>query len=1067
MLTWLSSVLLTISLLLAVGTRPIAAQQGQSARPVPDWVRDGVIYEIYPRAFSQQGNFNAITARLDELKDLGVTILWLMPIHPIGQEKKKGTIGSPYAVRDYYAINPDYGTYNDLKKLVFEAHSRGMKVIIDIVANHTSWDSVLMKRPEFYKRDAAGNITYPYDWYDIAALNYDNQELRTYMIDMMKFWIREFDLDGFRCDVAGEVPTDFWERARVELEKIKPDILMLAEAHKAELLVKAFDLDYSWPLHSALTKVLQGQAPASTLREEWEKEVNEWPKGALHMRFSDNHDERRAIARFGEKAALAASALVFTLDGVPMIYNGQEVGDTTESGAPALFEKMPIFWAINERRPEFRRAYKSFIEMRRKSKTLRRGTLEWVKNSDESRIVSFERRTADGELTTVAINLSSVPFAGTIGKNQRKLDPWQYDIRTIHASETPTPDYDAHWLTAAKNGFGTSTTLDSKVWFTLANGVLTEVFYPTVDLPNVQSLQLVIRTSTGVETELQDTRHRLEVPDPRSLTFQQINTARHGLYKIAKTYVTDPQRNTVLIDVQFDSSIPVDVGVIYDPSLNNSGKYDVGRSEGDAVVAHEGNKASALMSNCGSTGDSRVNGGNLVQYASLKGSDSGQPVKFNCTIALGFGENTASAASAARGSLAKGFAAIRSEYEAGWRHYVSGLPRVNDQHLVQLYMAAMVLRGLEDKTFRGAVIASPSSPWGGGANANEPNTSGYHAVWSRDLYHVATAFMALGDHATANRLVDYLFRVQQKPDGSFPRNTWVDGKPIGDGGGLQLDQVALPLVLAYQLGRNDAVTWRKHVKPAADFIVQRGPRTDSDRWEEKPGFSPATIAAEIAGLVCAAEIARLNRDESAANKYLETADKWAQNVERWTATPNHYLRITDSGDPSGGTVVDGGFLELVRLGVKPANDQLIVKSLKVMDETIKVTTPVGEAWYRYNGDIYGETPAGGKFDVRNGVGRLWTLLTGERGEYEIAAGNLAAAQARLDAMARFANDGLMIPEQVWDRKEAPPGFSFGAGTGSATPLAWSMAQFIRLAISLKQGHNVETPDVVAKRYLSK
>ncbi len=274
----------------------------ESARPVREWVRDGVIYEIYPRAFSQQGNFNAITARLDELKDLGVTILWLMPIHPIGQEKKKGTIGSPYAVRDYYGINPDYGTADDLKRLVSEAHARGLKVIIDIVANHTSWDSVLMKHPEFYKRDAKGNITYPYDWYDIAALNYDNQQLRRYMTDMLKYWIREFDLDGFRCDVAGEVPTDFWENARRELEQIKPDIVMLAEAHKAELLVSAFDLDYSWPLHSALTNVLQGRGRASDLRDEWEKEVKEWPKGALHMRFSDNHDERRAIARFGEPA---------------------------------------------------------------------------------------------------------------------------------------------------------------------------------------------------------------------------------------------------------------------------------------------------------------------------------------------------------------------------------------------------------------------------------------------------------------------------------------------------------------------------------------------------------------------------------------------------------------------------------------------------------------------------------------------------------------------------------------------------------------------------------------------
>jgi len=398
----------------------------QQARPVRDWVRDGVIYEIYPRAFSQQGTFNAITARLDELKELGVTILWLMPIHPIGQEKKKGTIGSPYAVRDYYGINPDYGTADDLKRLVRGAHARGLKVIIDIVANHTSWDNVLMKHPEYYKHDAQGNITYPHDWYDIAALNYDNVQLRRYMTDMLKHWIREFDLDGFRCDVAGEVPTDFWENARRELEQIKPDIVMLAEAHKPELQVTAFDLDYSWPLHGALTNVLQGRGRASNLRDEWEKEVKEWPGGALHMRFSDNHDERRAIARFGEQGALAASAFVFTLDGVPMIYNGMEVGDTTESGAPALFEKLPIFWPIAERRPEFPKFYKQMMAMRKGSVALRRGTLEWLKNSDESRVVTFVRR-APGDELLVAINFSNRPFTGrVIGGPRLSLGAWGY-----------------------------------------------------------------------------------------------------------------------------------------------------------------------------------------------------------------------------------------------------------------------------------------------------------------------------------------------------------------------------------------------------------------------------------------------------------------------------------------------------------------------------------------------------------------------------------------------------------------------------------------------------------------
>jgi cyclomaltodextrinase len=391
-------------------SRDISKAQARSTR---DWVRDGVVYEIYPRAFSPQGNFNGITARLDDLKDLGVNILWLMPIHPIGQVKKKGTIGSPYAVRDYYAINPDYGTKEDFQRLISESHRRGMKVIIDIVANHTSWDSVMMKWPDFYERDAQGRITYPHDWSDVAELNYSNAQLRQYMTDMLKYWIREFDLDGFRCDVAEEVPTDFWDNARAELDKIKPDIVMLAEGHKAELLLKAFDFDYSWPLHSALTNVAQGRGRASDLRAEWDKEFREWPRGSLHMRFSDNHDERRAIARFGEPGALASSALMFTIDGVPLLYNGMEVGDTTESGAPALFEKLPIFWPIAERRPEFPRFYKQIMALRRSSNALRRGTLDWLPNSDESRVLTYLRR-ADDEEVLVAVNLSNRPFFGSV-----------------------------------------------------------------------------------------------------------------------------------------------------------------------------------------------------------------------------------------------------------------------------------------------------------------------------------------------------------------------------------------------------------------------------------------------------------------------------------------------------------------------------------------------------------------------------------------------------------------------------------------------------------------------------
>ena len=385
----------------------------QSARPSPAWLRDGVIYELNVRDFSSAGTFDGVTDRLDSLKALGVNVIWLMPIHPIGQLKKKGSIGSPYAVRDYYGINPAYGSADDLHRLVSEAHRRDLKVIIDIVANHTALDAKLMATPAFYRRDAQGNVVSPYDWTDVAALNYANPELRKYMTNMLVYWLREFDLDGFRCDVAGEVPTDFWDQARDSLTKIKPDIMMLAEAHKPDLLVHAFDLDYSWPLYGTLADVLQNGRSAASIHAEWDKERAEYVTGALHMRITDDHDEKRAIDRFGERAALTAAAMIFTMDGVPLLYNGEEAGDVTESGAPALFERLPVFWQGVERRPEFATFFHEIIALRRAHAALRQGTTTWLHNSDEDRILTYTR--SDGtETFLVAVNLSSRPFSGTV-----------------------------------------------------------------------------------------------------------------------------------------------------------------------------------------------------------------------------------------------------------------------------------------------------------------------------------------------------------------------------------------------------------------------------------------------------------------------------------------------------------------------------------------------------------------------------------------------------------------------------------------------------------------------------
>lgn len=743
---------------------------------------------------------------------------------------------------------------------------------------------------------------------------------------------------------------------------------------------------------------------------------------------------------------------------------------------------------------------------------------------------------------------------------------------TFNSAQTLAPNppgNDAQWASAGKQGVGTSATLESKVWFTLQGGALTEVYYPNVAVGNVHLLQFVVVNpkTKKVETERDNATHEIKVLRPDSLTFQQINTAKSGEWKITKTYTTDVKRDSVLIDVKFEGK-GHRLFVYYDPSLSNSGMHDTAWTEDGVLLANDKEIYSALVFshnkeqkqpdqfrettngylgvNDGLTkkknddykrvGKERnlydeAKNGNVVQFAKIppeyngatyeQGLGYAETSDYEFTLALGFGKEKKEALNNARQSLFKGFENTQKEYEKGWSDYVKTLPKVDEKYQAQFNMAAMILKAHEDKTFRGANIASMSVPWGGGDNANEDNVGGYHLVWSRDLYQVFTAYMALGNRDAAERALDFLLKVQQKPDGSFPQNSWLDGKPFW--GSLQMDEVAYPLIMAYQLKRFDKETYEKHLKKAADFIVANGPKTPQERWEEEGGYSPSTIAAEIAGLVCVAEIAKKNNDLESAEKYLKTADEWESNIEKWTATTtgkygdgNYYLRITQNGKPDAGEkielnngagffdereIVDAGFLELVRLGIKSPDDPLIMKSVKVIDEIIKVNTPNGEAFYRYNHDGYGEMDDGRRWNwdgKYTGKGRLWVLLSGERGQYELALGNffqseaikqtddsdrvaydikgraikLVAEYRRLDAMLGFANEGLMIPEQVWDKKEVPkadsqfsPNLQLGEGTGSATPLAWSMAQFIRLAVNLKVGKNLDTPDVVYERYV--
>jgi cyclomaltodextrinase len=401
-------------------------------RTEPEWLRSGLIYEVFPRSFSAAGNLNGVTAGLDRLKALGVTVVWLMPIHPIGQERKLGPIGSPYSVRDYYAISPDYGTKEDLHRLVDEAHRQGMKVILDMVADHTAYDSVMMKHADFYQRDKNGLLVSPHGWTDVTALDFTNPALRRYMIDMFIYWVKEFGIDGYRCDAAELVPTDFWEQARADLERVRPDILMLAEASKPELMQKAFDIDYAWPLLFKLDDVIGGAAPATEVRATIEQQRARFPKDSLHMMISDDHDEQRALVRYGAPGALAASALMFTLDGVPLLYNGMEVADATPSTAPALFESLKIYWHSDDLRPEFKQFYSFMIPFRQQHSELWQGDLVWLHNSDEQHVVSYERHSA-AEDVLVVINFSNTPFRGTVeassGQWQEVKEPLFHDTQ--------------------------------------------------------------------------------------------------------------------------------------------------------------------------------------------------------------------------------------------------------------------------------------------------------------------------------------------------------------------------------------------------------------------------------------------------------------------------------------------------------------------------------------------------------------------------------------------------------------------------------------------------------------
>src|SRR4051794_2249535 len=677
------------------------------------------------------------------------------------------------------------------------------------------------------------------------------------------------------------------------------------------------------------------------------------------------------------------------------------------------------------------------------------------------------------------------------------------------------PGASANWTTGNKQGLGTSVGTDSKVWYTLAGGATSEVYYPSGDIANVRSLDFAVTDgSTFIDRESQDTTQAIRLVDQRSLTYEQINTAKSGRYRITKTYVTDPARNTLLLHVTFEPLVAATYRLfaLYDPAIGNSSLGDTATRTGSGtdvtLLARDGNVASALVASSGfartSSGfvdssdgwtdlsaDRRLDfdydtapNGNVLQTGeiSVAGTTS-------FTLALGFGATTSAAEAAARASVSAGFSAVSILYQDGWHSYLSGVAAppaaLTGVLLTQYDVALMTVKAHEDKTYRGAFIASLTLPWGFAANADEGG-GGYHFIWARDEYQQVSSLLAAGDRDAADRAVTWLFTHQQQADGTFPQNSHVDGSP--DQNNTQLDETAFPIILAWQLSRTDDATWAG-VRKAATALVARGPATPQERWEETGGYSNSTLPAMIAGLVAASDLARQRGDADHARLWLGVADAWQRNLETWLFTTNgslgdgrYYVRIDDDGDPNDGSerdfgngagvhkensVVDAGILDAVRLGVKPPGDPSIAESLPEIDASLATDTPSGRVWHRYTYDGYGEQPSGAPwaFGAPGTKGRAWPLLSGERGEYEVANGR--SGLSSLQTMANTANDGYMIPEQVWDETQpapAPYGYQPGKATGSASPLAWAMAQYVRLARAIAAGRPVETPSVVSNRY---
>jgi glucan 1,4-alpha-glucosidase len=737
---------------------------------------------------------------------------------------------------------------------------------------------------------------------------------------------------------------------------------------------------------------------------------------------------------------------------------------------------------------------------------------------------------------------------------------------------TGSPGLTSHQGQSRKDCVGTSRTTDSKIWFTVADGILSDVYAPTLDATNVETMQyLVTDGATFTDLQSRDTTYTVSA-DPTGTVCTITSTAKSGAYRLVNTYLTDPSRDSVVVRTTFTpltkAARSYSLYVRLDANAGGNGGGGAANGGADTAVvdtstghaipvsfdtkttSQANRTAYAVPSYLALTGDrsfTRVSSG-FVGTASdgltqLDANHTLGPVSTTATagnveqtvgvqrdrdgrtvLALGFGTTQAAAVATAKATVSSSQARLTANYLAGWARYDAGLkfPVLTTPGLTgsqraaairNYYQSANVVKASEDKTYPGAIVAGLDAPWGQSIVANDPNNlfvGGYKEVFARDLYEAWTALYTDGDISTAQAAVRYLLLKSQQANGSQPRNSLLDGTKAADAFNDQLDETAYPILMALQSGlAGDNALWPR-VRSAANFLASHGPSFGVERWEEQTGYSPSTIAAEIAGLIAAATIADQHHDAVSARVWRATADQYQRTIKTWGVTTNgplssspYFIRLSKTGDPNaaisynvgnGGptldqrAVADAGFLEYVRLGILPATDPVILNSLAVTDATIQRPTDSGAGWLRYNGDGYGDCFVGAGTNCTvtgapwtnnfSGTGHPWPVLGAERAQQYLAQGQKTAASSVLVSINRMNSGPGLVPEQVWDRADvaaspfgtdpatASIGFVNGKADGSASPLTWGSASQVRLTADLAAGRSLEQPAQVRDRYVS-